>query len=284
MVWFSMSKSCSALLVILLLVLRPPPTQAQASWISTLSAVTTNTTAQLSWTTAVPATTQVRYGVTTNYGAHTALDSTFTTTHSVTVTALTPGTVYHLRLLAKDVEPLLLTSNDYTITTQTGPVSVAVLPTSGTVSSGGSQQFSAQVKNATNTAVTWTASVGSITAGGMYTAPVVTTDLQGSITATSIADPSKWATATLTIKAPIQHSVALLWQASPSSDVVSYSAYRSGTHGGPYSLIASAIPGLAYTDFVVQAGMTYYYVVRATDNRGQESTDSAEVAASVPSP
>jgi hypothetical protein len=280
-----MSKSFAVFLSIaLFLVLRPPTTQAQTTWISSLSASTTSTTATLAWTTAVPATTQVRYGLTTSYGSHTNLDSTFTGTHSVTMTALTPGTVYHLRITAKDAQTVLVTSLDYTITTQAGTVSVTVSPTAGTVASGGSQQFTAKVNNATNKAVTWKASIGSITTGGMFTAPAVSSDQPASITATSVADPTKSATAVLTIKAPIQHTVSLTWQASGSNGIVAYNAYRSNTRGGPYALIASMISGLAYTDLAVQAGTTYYYVVTASDDHGEESANSVEAVATVPSP
>ena len=87
----------------------------------------------------------------------------------------------------------------------------------------------------------------------------------------------------LTIAAlPAQHSVDLSWNASSSAGVVSYSAYRSTTPGGPYSLLASAIPGLSYNDASVQAGVTYYYVVTAFDDRAQESVYSAEAQAVVP--
>jgi cellulose 1,4-beta-cellobiosidase len=92
-------------------------------------------------------------------------------------------------------------------------------------------------------------------------------------------------TVTLTVTAPLtQHSVALSWIASTSSDVVSYSAYRSTVSGGPYALVASAITGLSYSDASVQSGVTYYYVLTATDNQGQESVDSSEAKAVVPSP
>jgi len=146
------------------------------------------------------------------------------------------------------------------------------------------QQFIAQVKNTTNSNVSWSTSTGSITPSGMFSAPIVTSDGTATIVATSVADPSKSATAVFTVKAPIQHSVSLNWWASPSSNVVFYNAYRASTHGGPYALTASAITGLAYSDMAVQAGTTYYYVVTATNDRGQESIESGEVSASVPSP
>jgi len=228
--------------------------------------------------------TQVQYGLTTSYGTHTTVDPTLVTTHSASLGGLIAGTVYHVRLLSKDAEPLLLTSIDYTITTQAGAVSVTVSPTSGTVASGASQQLTAQVKHATNTEVTWSTSAGSITSGGMFYAPVVTSDGTATIVATSVADPSKSANAVFAVKAPIQHSVSLNWLGSPSKNVVSYNAYRSSMHGGLYGLMASAITGLAYSDLSVQSGTTYYYGVTATNDRGEESADSAEVSAIVPSP
>jgi hypothetical protein len=83
---------------------------------------------------------------------------------------------------------------------------------------------------------------------------------------------------------PIAHSVDLNWNASTSSNVVSYSAYRGTSNGGPYELLASAITGLRYTDRTVVAGMKYYYVVTAVDDSGLESAFSSEAVATVPSP
>jgi|HubBroStandDraft_6_1064221.scaffolds.fasta_scaffold27390_4 hypothetical protein len=281
-----MSKSVAAFFVILFLclALAPTATQAQTTWVSGLSASTTSTTATLTWTTAVPSTTEVRYGLTTTYGTHTTLDPTFVVAHSSTLTGLTPGTLYHLRLLDRDCEPLQLTSIDYTVTTQAAPVSVLVTPAAGTLGSGASQQLTAQVNNATNTAVTWTTTGGSVTNSGYFTAPVVVANQQVTVKATSVADPTKSATAVFTVTAPIQHSVSLNWQPSSSNDIAFYSAYRSLTQGGPYSLLAGSLPGLAYVDSAVQSGTKYYYVVRATDTEGVESADSAEVSAVVPSP
>ena len=257
---------------------------AQTTWISNLYASTTSTTATITWSTAVPSTTEVRYGLTTGYGTHTVEDPKLVVSHTATVSALNPGTLYHLRLLDRDAEPLQLISIDYTITTQPGPVAVSVTPASGTIASGMSQQLTAQVSNATNTAVTWSSSAGSVTSSGVFTAPVVTANEQVLVTATSVADPTKSATSVFTVTAPIQHSVALSWQNSSSGDAVFYTAYRSLTHGGPYALLASAISGLGYTDSAVQSGSTYYYVVTATNQRGEESADSAEASAAVPSP
>jgi hypothetical protein len=77
-------------------------------------------------------------------------------------------------------------------------ISVSVTPNPGTVSSGSSLQFKAGVTGTTNTAVTWTSSAGSIT-GGLLTAPVVSAPTALTVTATSVADPTKSASAQVTV-------------------------------------------------------------------------------------
>jgi fibronectin type 3 domain-containing protein len=78
--------------------------------------------------------------------------------------------------------------------------------------------------------------------------------------------------------------VDLSWNASSSSNIVSYSAYRATAAGGPYELISSAITGLTYTDTTVVPGTTYYYVVTAINDVTQESPYSVEAKAIVPNP
>ena len=80
------------------------------------------------------------------------------------------------------------------------------------------------------------------------------------------------------------HSADLSWD--PSRDVViGYNVYRGGTRGGPYSRINSVLEGSTnYTDSVVKAGATYYYVVTAVDAARMESPFSNEVKVIIPSP
>ncbi len=52
------------------------------------------TSATVSWTTDQPSSSQVRYGTTTSYGSSSLLNSSLTTSHSVTLTGLTAGTTY----------------------------------------------------------------------------------------------------------------------------------------------------------------------------------------------
>jgi len=81
-------------------------------------------------------------------------------------------------------------------------VAVAVAPKTASVSIAGTTPFSATVSNTTDTAVSWSvqeAGGGTISAGGVYTAPAVTGTYH--VMATSHADPTKNDTATVTVVA-----------------------------------------------------------------------------------
>src|ERR1700741_454397 len=69
------------------------PTALQITNVQVTSATTS--TCQIAWTTNVPANSSVDYGLTSSYGASTPVDSTMTTTHQVTVSALAAGTTYY---------------------------------------------------------------------------------------------------------------------------------------------------------------------------------------------
>jgi hypothetical protein len=57
----------------------------------------TDSSAVVTWTTDEPATSQVEYGTTNNYGSVTTLDNELVTNHSITINNLEPGTTYHFR-------------------------------------------------------------------------------------------------------------------------------------------------------------------------------------------
>lgn len=78
------------------------------------------------------------------------------------------------------------------------------------------------------------------------------------------------------------HSVTLHWDASRSKDA-RYNIYR-GTDPGVHPTRLNDVPvdGLTFEDTAVEGGKRYYYVARAVDAGGQESTDSNEAIADVP--
>jgi len=87
-------------------------------------------------------------------------------------------------------------------------VAVTITPTTATVKLQATQQFTATVTGNDNTNVTWSvnsvtggnATVGTVTTQGLYTAPANALNSSSvSVTATSVADTSKYASATVTI-------------------------------------------------------------------------------------
>lgn len=130
-------------------------------------------------------------------------------------------------------------------------VSITITPTSSSVLLGNSLTFSATVKNATNTNVTWSvngipggsASVGIISSSGVYTAPAdLPTPAAVNVTATSAADTTKSATAQLTITSDI--TIAL----TPPSAGVELGATQSfhatiGSAGHPDTTVRWSLSG-----------------------------------------
>jgi hypothetical protein len=128
--------------------------------------------------------------------ASTRYTAPFTLTATTTVRALAQATGY------RDSTVSVAT---YAVTTPT--VAVAIDPTSASALSGGVVTFTATVTGTGNTAVTWSveeASCGSVTSGGVYTAPTVGGTTTCHVRATSQADGSKYARATVTVSVPPQ--------------------------------------------------------------------------------
>lgn len=134
------------------------------------------------------------------------------------------------------------------------PVSVSINPGNASVVLGATQQFSATVGGASNTAVTWAvngipggnASVGAITPAGLFTAPQnLPTPASVTVTATSAADATKTASAT----AAIQSDIAITISPDPAS--VELGARRTfaatiASAGNPNRAVSwtvNAIPG-----------------------------------------
>ena len=77
------------------------------------------------------------------------------------------------------------------------PIAVSVSPASVTLLPAGTQAFTATVTGTSNTGVTWSATGGTITNSGFYTAPAAVGSYK--VTATSVADNTKSGFATVTV-------------------------------------------------------------------------------------
>jgi len=98
-----------------------PPSDTTSPQISSIQVSnTTSNSATISWTTDEPADTQIEYGLTTIYGTATNLNQTLTTSHSQTITRLSPATAYHFRVKSSDSSFNTSVSKDSTFTTGGG--------------------------------------------------------------------------------------------------------------------------------------------------------------------
>jgi len=175
------------------------------------------------------------------------------------------------------------TSASAAVTVNANPVvSVVISPTSASLLTNGTQQFTATVSGSSNTAVTWSTTGGSVSPSGLYTAPGTAGNY--TVKATSVADNTKSASATVTVSTAVQHTATLTWTASTSS-VSGYNVYRGTVSGGPYTQINTALEAAtSYVDNTVQSGTTYFYVVTSVDSSGGQSAYSNQATAVVPTP
>jgi hypothetical protein len=103
-------------------------------------------------------------------------------------------------------------SSSATITvSQPTQISISVSPGTASLQTAAQQQFTAMISGTSNTAVTWTASGGTITTSGLYTAP--TTAGTYTVMAVSAANSSRSASATVSVSAPQPVSISI----SPTS-------------------------------------------------------------------
>lgn len=93
--------------------------------ISSIASSTTTTTATITWTTDEAATSTVNYGATSGYGTASTSDS-LVTSHSIVLTGLSDGTLYHFNVGGADASGNISTSSDNTFTTVVADVTSPV--------------------------------------------------------------------------------------------------------------------------------------------------------------
>ena len=144
------------------------------------AAVSGSSNQQITWTTTL--------GSISSNGLYTA--PTVSSAQTATVTA------------TSQADPTKSAAASVTVNPAPVPVNVTVTPQSGTLTANQTLQFSAAVSGSTNQQVTWTTTLGSISSSGFYTAPSVSSSQTATIKATSLADPTKSATASLILNPP----------------------------------------------------------------------------------
>jgi Putative Ig domain len=161
-------------------------------------------------------------------------------------------------------------------------VALQVAPAVTTVTSSGTMQFVSVVTNTSNTTVTWSASMGTISASGVYQAPAVTAKTTATVTATSNADSTKSAKASLTLvpagSIPLVVASTSLQQATAGA---SYSTMLSGSGGTtPYTwtLTSGSLPsGISMQNSGLLSGTTsqtgtFTFTVQVADSSSPKQT------------
>ncbi len=167
--------------------------------------------------------------------------------------------------------------------TSSPPPSVSLFPNSVSLHSGSQQQFSATVSNATDDSVNWSASQGSITPSGLYTAPTVASTKTVNVTATTVADASVQAVVNVTIMPPDPLAIAPSTLGG-ATEGAAYSQTLSATGGIPpynWTTLSGALPAGFHLSTVsgLVSGSTgqsgsFSFTVRAEDSSSPPLTAS----------
>lgn len=109
-------------------------TDTTAPTITSISVNASSISSVVTWTTNEGATTQVKYGTTSNLGSNTTEDTTLSTSHSVTVSGLTASTTYYYQVVSKDAASNSSSSSTATFTTTAAGAADTTAPTLTNVS------------------------------------------------------------------------------------------------------------------------------------------------------
>jgi hypothetical protein len=184
------------------------------------------------------------------------------------------------------------------------PTGLSLSPGTATVTSMKHLQFTARISGTTNTSVTWSASAGTISSSGFFTAPQVTSTTSVMITATSPANhvvrkgseidggSDTSARATVTVIPPVTSSLAITNSALPTADAgVLYTASLSAIGGtAPYqwNLASGILPSgiQLQTSSGVIGGKSalpgsYPFSVQVTDAAGHNATAAFSLTVTV---
>ena len=169
-------------------------------------------------------------------------------------------------------------------------IAVSITPSTAAVTTGGTAAFTATVANTSNQSVTWSiqegAAGGTIAGGGVYTAPAAAGTYH--VLATSVADTTASAAATVTVTAPpISVAINPVSATVTASGRVTFSATvsNSSNQGVTWSVREGASGGSVTSAGLYTAPSTAgtYHVV-ATSQADTTKTSTAAVTVSAPPP
>lgn len=163
--------------------------------------------------------------------------------------------------------PGTVTGNTVNVQVVASSVTVGVSPASASVALGGTRSFSASVSGSANTAVTWSvngvaggnATVGTISAGGLYTAPAVAPNpATVTVRATSQASPSAYGESVVTVTTPpVVVSVTPSTVSVQAGSAQSFSSSVSGSANTAVTWSVNGVAGGNATVGTISAGGLY---------------------------
>lgn len=299
----------------------PPHSMTVLTWLASattsqppiISAVNagniTSNSATITWTTDQPSSSQLRYGTTTVYGSSSALSSNLVTSHSVTLTGLTPGTIYQLVAISANASHSLAVSANFTFKTSVSTSHVpqlSYLASWGITSSGITISWSTDMPSTTAVSYGVSPALGQttpvqtklsnthgVTLAGLnsgtkyyFTAQSVAANgsvgvsaLQSFTTANDVAVVGK-------PTGPPQISYIATWSVSNTSASISWSTNMPSTTAVAYG----TSPALGQTTPVqknlatnhgatlkgLKSGTTYYFVAQSTDAGGNTASSPTQ--------
>jgi hypothetical protein len=173
---------------------------------------------------------------------------TITSTGVYTAPSVTSQTVFTVTAVA-NANTSITASASVTVTPF---ISVTLNVHSASVKTGQTQQFSATVTNTTNTAVIWqvngivggNSTLGTITPGGLYTAPstVPVPNPVVTVTAVSVADPTKSDSASVTVTLTVVINVSVNPPAAPVVVATTY-PFMAAVTGTPNQAVTWSVSG-----------------------------------------
>lgn len=254
----------------------------------------TGTSARITWDTDEDADSRVDYGVSEPFSLN-GTNSVLTNIHSITVTGLTPDTIYQYRVTSKDAAANAATSVLFTFQTldTTAPVISnifvdAITQTSARINWTTNELATSQVAYGQNPTYGGTAGNGGLVAnhqttlpslisGRLYHFSVSSYDGAGNgatstdQTFTTLPDTTPPANVSNFNATPGDHQNALQWNNPPDADFAGVKIQRA-TGGYPANPGAGTTiyngNGTSKTDTGLTNGVTYYYAAFAYDSSG----------------
>ncbi|MGD0796574.1 MAG: fibronectin type III domain-containing protein, partial [Acidobacteriaceae bacterium] len=254
----------------------------------------TNTSATITWTTDQASSSLVNFGTTTSYGSSSMLNSTLVTSHSVTLTGLTPGTTYDFDVVSANAGAMSSTSpnSSFLTTSTTSPPVITNVATTNVTSTSVTVTWTTDQPSTSLVNYGTTASYGSsstlstalvtahsVTLTGLVASTTYDFDVvSANATSQSTTSPNSMVTTTAANATPPYVGYVAYWGINNTGITVSWStdvpantqlAYGTTPSLGQLSPLQTALAashGVVLT--TLNPGTTYYFVAQSTGANG----------------